>query len=64
MNEVEEGTKPSKLSEREKLVQEKIKLAKEIGIWQKFEPIENYAESEQFEKINEIDKRLSEIING
>jgi hypothetical protein len=57
-------TKPSKLTERETLEQEKIALATELGIWQKFEPVENYAESEQFKKIEEIDKRLAKIING
>jgi hypothetical protein len=56
--------KPAKLTERELLEQEKIKLANELGIWQKFEPIDGYADSEQFKRIEEIDKSLAEIING
>jgi hypothetical protein len=59
-----ENTKVTKLTERDKLEQDKAKLAKEIGIWQKFEPIEGYAESEQYKKIELIDQRLAEIING
>lgn len=50
--------------EREKLEQEKIKLAKDIGIWGEFNPVENYEDTKQFKRIAEIDKRLSEIING
>jgi hypothetical protein len=61
---IDETPKVGKPSERDKLEQEKIKLAKEIGIWQKFEPVDNYAESEQFKRIEEIDQRLAEIING
>jgi hypothetical protein len=53
-----------KLTERQKLEQEKEKLAKEIGIWGEFKPVENYQDSKQFKRIEEIDKRLTEIING
>jgi hypothetical protein len=57
-------TKAAKLKEREELEQEKIKLCKEIGIWGTYEPIEGHTETAQYKKIEEIDKRLSEIING
>lgn len=59
VKEVEE--KPPKLTEREKLEQEKIKLAKEIGIWDKFNPIEGFKETSQHKRIDEINKRLWEL---
>ncbi len=52
-------------SEREKLEHEKITLAKKLGIWGEFKPKnENFQETEEFKRIEEIDRRLSEIING
>jgi hypothetical protein len=58
----EESTKPTKLTEREKLEQEKIKLAKELGIWDEFNPIEGYKESPQQSRIDEINKKLWELV--
>lgn len=56
--------KKSKPTEREKLEQEKIKLCTEIGIWGTFTAGDGYESTEQFNRIQEINKRLSEIING
>jgi hypothetical protein len=52
-------------AEREKLEKEKIALAKKLGIWGEYKPKdENFQETEEFKRIQEIDQRLSEIING
>lgn len=51
-------------SEREELEAEKIQLARKLGIWERFEPIEGYETSAENKRINEIDQRLAEIING
>ncbi|MGG1637224.1 hypothetical protein [Paenibacillus sp. NRS-1760] len=51
-------------SEEEKLTQEKISLAKKLGIWESFNPIDGYETKKEFKRIEEIDKRLAEIING
>ena len=58
----EEKAKPPKLTEREKLEQEKIKLCKELGIWGEFNPIEGYKSSSQQKRIDEINKRLWELV--
>lgn len=54
--------KPPNLTERQKLEQEKIKLAKEIGIWDEFNPVEGYKVSPQHKRIDEINKRLWELV--
>lgn len=51
-------------SEVEKLVKEKVSLARKLGIWESFNPVEDYQNKEEFAQITEIDKRLSVIING
>jgi predicted AAA+ superfamily ATPase len=51
-------------SEVEKLVKEKVSLARKLGIWESFNPVEDYQNKEEFARIDEIDKRLAEIING
>jgi hypothetical protein len=51
-------------SETQQLIEEKIKLATELGIWGSFNPVEGYQDTQQYKRINEIDQRLSEIING
>lgn len=51
-------------SEAEKLVKEKVSLARKLGIWESFNPVEDYQNKEEFSRIAEIDKRLAEIING
>lgn len=50
--------------EAEKLTEEKILLAKKLGIWESFNPVEGYEGKKEFKRIEEIDKRLAEIING
>jgi predicted AAA+ superfamily ATPase len=51
-------------TEQEKLIKEKISLAKKLGIWESFNPIEGFQTTEELNRINEIDQRLAEIING
>ncbi|OMF37435.1 hypothetical protein BK133_05105 [Paenibacillus sp. FSL H8-0548] len=51
-------------SEEDKLINEKINLAKKLGIWKSFNPIEGYETKKDFKRIEEIDKRLAEITNG
>lgn len=48
-------------SEKDELIKEKIKLAKELSIWGTFKPVENYESTEGYKRIKEIDKRLAEI---
>lgn len=48
-------------TELEKLVKEKIKLAKKLGIWDKNTPKEGYQDTEDFKRIKEIDDRLWEL---
>ncbi|APQ59822.1 hypothetical protein PPOLYM_02549 [Paenibacillus polymyxa] len=50
------------LSELEKLIAEKIKLAKKLGIMGNLEPIQGYGETEEYRQIHEIDKRLWELV--
>jgi hypothetical protein len=50
------------LTECEKLEQEKIKLCKEIGIWDEFTPVESYKDTPQQKRIDEINKRLWELV--
>jgi predicted AAA+ superfamily ATPase len=63
INLLEKGLK-KEASEADKLVEEKISLAKELGIWESFSPVDDYQSKEGFSRIIEIDKRLAEIING
>lgn len=42
----------------ESLVEEKIKLATKIGIWHSFNPIEGYAGTAEYARIQEINKLL------
>ncbi|QYK68262.1 hypothetical protein [Paenibacillus sp. S02] len=50
------------LSELEKLIAEKINLAKKLGIMGNLEPIQAYGETEEYRRIHEIDKRLWELV--
>ncbi|MCP3806413.1 hypothetical protein NLX78_04120 [Paenibacillus sp. Lou8.1] len=50
------------LSELEKLIAEKINLAKKLGIMGNLEPIQGYGETEEYRRIHEIDKRLWELV--
>jgi hypothetical protein len=53
----EQSEKPV-LSDREKLEQEKIGLAKKLGIWDKFEPVDNFRETPDYARIQEINAKL------
>jgi hypothetical protein len=58
----QEDEKPeSEPSERDNLIAEKQRLAEEIGIWETFNPVPNYQDTEQHKRIEVIDKRLAEI---
>lgn len=50
------------LSELEKLIAEKINLAKKLGIMGNLEPIQGYGETEEYRRIHEIDKRLWDLV--
>jgi hypothetical protein len=51
-----------KMSELELLIAEKIDLAKEIGIWSEGMPVANYKETPQQKRIDEIDRKLWELV--
>jgi hypothetical protein len=51
-------------TEQDKLIKEKINLAKKLGIWESFNPIEGFQTTEEYQRIQQIDKRLTEILNG
>lgn len=55
-----EEEKP-KLTEKESLIKEKIELAKKIGIWETFNPVDEFETSPEYQRIIEIDKRLADI---
>jgi hypothetical protein len=54
--------KKPKPTEREKLELEKMELAKELKIWDEFDPAEGYKETPQHKRIDEIDKKLWELV--
>ncbi|MEK3787559.1 hypothetical protein [Paenibacillus sp. FSL K6-1230] len=62
----EEASKPPVLnkesSELKKLITEKINLAKKLGIMGNLEPIQGYSDTEEYKRIEEIDKRLWELV--
>ncbi|MDB5053276.1 MAG: hypothetical protein JWM44_1326 [Bacilli bacterium] len=64
MSDPEQGEQPKQpeQSEREKLEQEKIALAKKLGIWDKDEPVENFQETKEYKRIRAIDVRLWELV--
>ncbi|MCL6605639.1 MAG: hypothetical protein K6T94_22475 [Paenibacillus sp.] len=50
-------------TELEKLIKEKIALGTRLGIMgENAEPIEGYADTEEYKRIEEIDMRLWELI--
>lgn len=55
--------KIKEVSERETLEAEKIELAKRLGIWDESKSAEVYQNTAEYKRIQEIDKRLFEIIN-
>lgn len=50
------------LSELEQLIAEKINLAKKLGIMGDLEQIQGYSGTDEYRRINEIDKRLWELV--
>ncbi|MEK5415176.1 hypothetical protein [Paenibacillus sp. FSL L8-0708] len=51
-------------TEQETLIKEKIALAKKLGIWGSYKPVAGFESAEEFNRIKQIDQRLTEIING
>ncbi|MEC0241981.1 hypothetical protein P4H66_19445 [Paenibacillus dokdonensis] len=56
----------SKDSEREselkKLIKEKIELSRKLGIMGTYQPVENFKETDEYKRINEIDIRLWDLV--
>lgn len=51
------------ISELEKLVKEKVRLGKKLGIMgENAQPVEGYTATEEFKRIEEIDVRLWELV--
>lgn len=48
--------------ELQALIDEKITLAQKLGIWDGFEPVEGYQTTEEYKRIQEIDKQLWELV--
>lgn len=61
-----EEVKPAKenkeSTELEKLVAEKITLSKKLGIMGNLEPVNGYKETDEYKRIQAIDKRLWELV--
>lgn len=52
--------KPS--PELEKLVKEKVTLSKKLGLMGGLKPVNNYEKSDEYKRIQEIDKKLWELV--
>ncbi|MBY7736281.1 hypothetical protein MJ749_13295 [Paenibacillus polymyxa] len=50
------------LPELDKLIAEKVNLAKKLGIMGNLEPIQGYSDTDEYRRIGEIDKRLWELV--
>ncbi|WP_405152871.1 hypothetical protein [Paenibacillus sp. FSL K6-0108] len=48
--------------ELKKLVQEKVRLAKKLGLMDGQQPIEGYNDTKDYKRIEEIDARLWELV--
>ncbi len=49
-------------TELEALIDEKVTLSKKLGIMGDLEPVEGYKETDEYKRIQEIDKRLWELV--
>ncbi|MGG6309787.1 hypothetical protein [Paenibacillus macerans] len=49
-------------TELEKLVEEKVTLSKKLGIMRNLEPVKDYKETDEYKRIQEIDKQLWELV--
>ncbi|GGF86887.1 hypothetical protein [Paenibacillus aceti] len=49
-------------TELERLINEKITLSKKLGIMGDLEPIKGYKETEEYKRIQVIDKQLWELV--
>lgn len=56
---VQEKKEPTEL---ESLIDEKVTLSKKLGIMGNLEPVKGYKETDEYKRIQEIDKRLWELV--
>ncbi|OPA77467.1 hypothetical protein BVG16_13510 [Paenibacillus selenitireducens] len=49
-------------TELSKLINRKIELANKLGIMDDYNPIDNYQGTEEYKELQEIDKRLWELV--
>ncbi|MGC5773615.1 hypothetical protein [Paenibacillus pabuli] len=63
-NEVVEPQQDAKedFPELKKLAQEKIRLAKKLGLMDGQQPVEGYKDTKDYKRIEEIDARLWELV--
>ncbi|MNB84336.1 hypothetical protein D3C75_311930 [compost metagenome] len=50
------------IPELKKLTQEKIRLAKKLGLMDGQQPVDGYKETKEYKRIEEIDLRLWELV--
>ncbi|MEC0136126.1 hypothetical protein P4H94_04390 [Paenibacillus macerans] len=66
MQEEEQKSKPTREkkepSELESLINEKVTLSKKLGIMGNLDPVDGYKETDEYKRIQEIDKRLWELV--
>lgn len=53
---------PAEEIELEKLIKEKIRLAKKLGLLDGETPVEGYQETKEYARLNEIDAQLWELV--
>jgi uncharacterized protein YaaR (DUF327 family) len=63
-NESAEGQQEPKedFPELKKLIQEKVRLAKKLGLMDGQQPVEGYKDTKDYKRIEEIDARLWELV--
>jgi len=57
-----EGQQPPEESELEKLIKEKMRLARKLGLLDGKVPKDGYQETKDYERLNEIDAQLWELV--
>lgn len=66
MQEEEQKSKPTREKkeppELESLINEKVTLSKKLGITGDLDPVDGYKETDEYKRIQEIDKRLWELV--
>lgn len=62
MTDKNEGQQPPEESELEKLIKEKMRLARKLGLLDGKVPKDGYQETKDYERLNEIDAQLWELV--